>query len=182
MSLRAVTQGTIDDRLDMVREPHYEDLDPRRIRLFEDGSGRTRLTIEGDRSYLDVRTVRAFPFSDRERWIGFQDGANRSIGLVEDPNELDPESRALADELLRKHYFLPAVGRVLSLREEFGVVYVDVETDCGRRQFVATGLRDAVVDLGGGELLISDVDGNRYRVLDWRKLDSVSRRFLDRVV
>ena len=39
-----------------------------------------------------------------------------------------------------------------------------------------------MVELGDGELLISDVDGNRYRIVDWRRLDAASRRFLDRVV
>lgn len=182
MGLRAAMQGTMDDRLDMVREPHYEGLNPKQVRLFQDGSGRTRLTIADDRSYLDVHVVRAFPFSDPEHWIGFQDAFARSIGLIEDPGELDPASRDLTADLLRKHYFLPVIERVISLREEFGVVYVDIDTDAGRRQFVATGLRDAVVDLGDGELLISDVDGNRYRIVDWRKLDAASRRFLDRVV
>jgi hypothetical protein len=57
-----------------------------------------------------------------------------------------------------------------------------VETDHGQREFVAKGLRDAIVDLGDGELLITDVDGNRYRIADWRKLNVASRRFLDRVV
>lgn len=169
-------------RLDLAREPHFDYLNPAKLSLFRDESGRLRLTVEDDRSYLDVRVVRAFPFSDPARFIGLLDGADKVIGLVEDPRELEDDSRALAEEALARHYFIPTIQRVVSLTEQYGVVYLDVETDRGPREFVAKGLRDAIADLGEGELLISDVDGNRYRIADWRQLDVRSRRFLDRVV
>ncbi|MBN2310852.1 MAG: DUF1854 domain-containing protein, partial [Candidatus Hydrogenedentes bacterium] len=74
------------------------------------------------------------------------------------------------------------IKEIWSLREQYGVVYVDAETDRGRKEFVAKGLRDAIVSLGDGELLIADVDGNRYRIDDWRRLNARSRQFLERVV
>jgi hypothetical protein len=180
--MESVMQGSAKLRLDLAREPHYEYLDTRALRLFRDESGRLRLVIENDRCYLKVKVVRAFPFSDPDHFIGFLDGRDKMIGLVEDPGALDPESKRVADESLRRHYFIPTIHSILSLREQYGVVYVDANTDYGRKEFVAKGMRDAVVDLGGGELLITDVDGNRFRITDWRKLDLASRRFLERVV
>ena len=175
-------KGSAELRLDLVREPHYDYLDPEKIELFRDDSGRLRLVIENDRCYMDVKVVRAFPFTDPARFIGFRDGRDMMIGLIEEPEPLRPESKRTAYEALRRHYFIPTVRRVLSLREEYGVVYIEVETDFGCREFVAKGLRDAIVSLGGGEVLIADVDGNRYRIEDWRKLNVVSRRFLERVI
>ena len=93
-----------------------------------------------------------------------------------------PESRRVAADALGRHYFLPVIRKVLGMREEFGAVYFDVQTDRGRRQFIAKGVRDATVELSEGELLICDVDGNRYRVADWRRLDLRSQRFLVRVI
>jgi hypothetical protein len=177
-----MTDESRRSRLDQAREPHFESLDARRMKLFHDDSGRLRLTVEGNRSYTDVKVVRAFPFSDREHFIGFLDNRDKVITLVTDLREMSPESREIALEALERHYFIPTIQRVLSLKEEFGAVYLDVETDRGRRQLVAKGLRDAIVDLGGGELLIADVDGNRYRIIDWRSLDLRSRRFLECVV
>jgi hypothetical protein len=57
-----------------------------------------------------------------------------------------------------------------------------VETDRGRRQFIAKGMRDAIRDLGDGELFIPDVDDNRFRIADWRRLDARSRRLLEHMV
>lgn len=173
---------TKEIRLGLAREPHYDHLDPKTMRLFRDETARLRLTIQGDRSYLDIKVVRAFPFSDPNRFIGFLDSRDKLIGLIESLDEMDPESRTAALDAMNRHYFVPTILHVLTLKEEFGAVYLDVETDRGRRRLVAKGLRDAVVDLGGGELLIADVDNNRYRIADWRKLDPRSRRFLECVV
>ena len=68
------------------------------------------------------------------------------------------------------------------MREEFGAIYCEVETDRGRRQFIARGARDAIEELAGGEFLIPDVDGNRYRVPAPQHLDTRSKRLLERVL
>jgi hypothetical protein len=167
-----------------VREPYYESWDSGRLRLFQDGSGRRRLTVEGDCSYLDVKVVRVFPLSDPDNYIALLDakGRDKVIGLVKDPGELDPDSRQVAEAALQRHYFVPTITRIRSMTEEFGAIYCDVETDRGPRQFVGRGLRDAIEHVGDGELMIPDVEGNRYRVADWRRLDTRSRRLLERVV
>ena len=63
-----------------------------------------------------------------------------------------------------------------------GVVYGDIETNLGLRQFVVKGIRDSILDLGDGRVLIMDVEGNRYMVKDWPSLDDKSRRLLERVL
>lgn len=166
----------------MSREPDFVFLDPGKVKLFKDDSGRLRLTIEGDRSYPEIKVVRAFPLSDPHHYMGFLNAKDQVIGLVVNPEELDEDSRELATEAVERHYFVPIIERVRSLREEFGAIYFDVETDRGRRQFVAKGIRDAMEELGEGELLIPDVDGNRYRIADWRRLDARSRKLLERVI
>jgi len=44
------------------------------------------------------------------------------------------------------------------------------------------GARDALEEQGDGELLMPDVDGNRYRVPNLETLDPRSRRLLERIV
>jgi hypothetical protein len=167
-----------------LREPDYQTLDPSRLRLVEDESGCVRLVVEADRTYLEVKAVRTFPLSDPDVYVGFLDARcrDRVIGMVPDPRELDPESRRILGRLLHAHYFIPTILTVVKLTEEFGAVYFDVETDRGPRHFVAKGVRDAIEELGDGELLIPDADGNRYRIADWRRLDARSRRLLERVI
>jgi hypothetical protein len=168
--------------LHLEPEPVYERLDPAAVRLFRDDTGHLRLVIEGDRCYVAARVLRTFPLSDPDHYLAFLDDKERLIGLIPDPGELDEESQRQARRELERRYFLPTVHRVREAREEFGALYCDVETDQGRRQFVTRGVRDTLVELGDGQLLMSDVDGNRYRVADWRLLDPRSRRLLERLV
>ena len=164
------------------REPHYESLDPRSLRLFRDDSSKLRLTVEGDRSYTDVKVVRAFPLSVPDGYVAFLDGKDKVIGMITSPATLDHGSQACVREELKHRYFTPTIQRFLSLREEYGAIYCTVETDHGPRDFVARGIRDTLEDLGNGQLLFSDVDGNRYRIEDWRRLDAKSRRMLELVI
>ena len=164
------------------KEPDYEFLDPKKLCLFRDDSGRVMLTVEGDRSYPEVKVVRAFPLSDSEHYIGFLDKKDRVIGLVIDIKEFEPGPGKIVVEELDRRYFTPDIERIYSLKEEFGVIYCDVETNYGRRQFVAKGIRDSMEEMGDGELLLADVDGNRYRIADWRQMDVRSRTLLERIV
>ncbi len=168
----------------LEREPAYDFLDARRIKLRLDGRGHLRLTIDGDRSYLDIKVVKAFPHSEPLGYFGLLDAraGDKVIGIVVDPAEMDSTSEQAVEGALQHHYFIPTITRVTSLKEEFGAVYMEAETDRGPRHFVARGIRDGIEDLGDGSLLLPDVDGNRYRIVDWRRRGPKSRRLLERVI
>ena len=167
-----------------LKEPYYDSVELHRLRLFRDATGRLRLSVEGDRSFLEVKVVCAFPLSQPDGYLGFLDGRRRDmvICIVEDPGRLDAASRQEALAALHRHYFVPLITRVHGLKEEFGATYFDVDTDRGRRQFVCRGVRDGLEELADGDVIIPDVDGNRFRVRDWEHLDARSRRLLERVV
>ena len=169
-----------DDGLE--REPHYGSLAPDRMRLFRDETGRLRLTIEEDRSYLDVKVVAAFPLSEPGRYVGLLDSKYKVIVLVPDPRELGEQSQGTIAAALAHHYFTPTIRQVRRAKEEFGAFYFSVDTDHGPRDFVVKGARDTLEELGEGCLLLKDVDGNRYRIDDWRRLSHASRRLLEKLL
>ncbi len=152
-------------------------LNPAVVRLFRAG-GTTRLTVEGDRSWLQVAIARAFPISDPHHYIGFQDAAGKDIGLLVDPADLAPESRRILEEELELRYFVPEVTEVLSVKEEFGAVYWRVRTDRGEKELVVRNLKDSIHELSGNRAIIIDVDGNRFLIPDTRRLDSKSTGIL----
>jgi len=143
-------------------------LDAKTLRLFrthaEDAT--VRLTIEGDRSWREVRVARAFPFSDPDRYIGLRDGDDKDIGILTTLHGLDNDSRAIIEEELERRYFTPRIERVLTVKEEFGVVTWEVETDRGPRRFLVRNLRDSTFPLGANRLMMTDTDGNRYEFPD----------------
>ena len=63
-----------------IQTPPPECVNPKDIRLFREPPWKLRLTIEGDRSYLMVRVVRAAPLSQPSRYICFLDEKMRLSG------------------------------------------------------------------------------------------------------
>jgi len=163
-------------------EPDYDFLDPARLRLFTDKSGRLRATVEEDRSFLDVNVVRVFPQSIPSGYWALTGPDGRVIGVIAEPEKLEKSSLEAARQALQRHYFLPVITEICSLKEEFGAVYFEVETDRGPRSFVAKGVRDGIVETETGELILVDVDENRYRIPDWHRLSARSRRHLERII
>jgi hypothetical protein len=154
-------------------------VDPRRITLFRGPRGVLRCTLEGDKSVLRAKVVRAFPLSHRMRWINVLDAKNKEVCLIEDPAALDPESRRLVDEELERQYRVARIDRIYSLTNEYRTLYWDVGTDLGRREFAMKWAADTIIWLGANHLLLVDIDTNRFAIPDITALDRESRARLD---
>jgi hypothetical protein len=167
-------------RLEEVRDVLA--VDPSKIRLFRDAGGVLRLTLEGDRSYLKVKVTRAFPLSLAGQYVGLADGQDRQIAIVKDPADLDPESRAITQEELRRRYFTAIIKSVEEVKELFGVVQWKVITDRGPREFLVRGMRESVYEMEGDQILVMDVDGNRFQLPRFDQLDRESRALVEKVL
>lgn len=153
-------------------------IDPARVRLFLGPRGVLRCTVEGDRSVLRAKVVRAFPLSGRDRWINVLDGKNKEVCLIEDPTKLDAESQRLITQELERHYRIAVIERIISIKNEYRTIFWDVETDLGRRDFVVKWAADTIQFRPPNELLLVDIDTNRFRIPDVDRLDPVSRKKL----
>jgi hypothetical protein len=154
-------------------------LDPRKLRFFPCGAI-LRLTLEDDRCYLKVTVVRVFPLSRPQRPLSVRDGANKEVGILVDAAELDAESRRLVQEELDRRYLTPSIHRIVAVKERFGTVEWSVETDRGPWKFTMRNPRENVVQPSPGRYLLTDVDGNRFDVLDLSALDAPSQAWLMR--
>ncbi|MBC8143728.1 MAG: DUF1854 domain-containing protein [Armatimonadetes bacterium] len=154
-------------------------LEPENLRLFrsEPGSASVRATVENDsrlspdRSYIHVRIARAFPFSKQNEYLGLRDGADKDIGLLTSLTGLDGESRQVLEAELERRYFMPVWKRTLRIKEQFGVIEWEMETDRGSRTYLLRNIKEAVQHLSSSRVLISDPEGNRFEVGDTSKLD-----------
>src|SRR5262245_17579636 len=100
-----------------------ERVDPRSLRLFYEPAGTLRLTVGDERSYPVVKLFQASPLSAPGRYLSFQHGKDEEIVMVESLDELTPESRAVAEEELRRRYLTARIRSVAAIRTEFGVTY-----------------------------------------------------------
>jgi len=151
-------------------------VDPTRVRLFRGPHGVLRCTLEGEKTVLRAKVVRVFPLSHSQRWINVLDWKNKEVCLIEDPDRLDPESRRLAAEAIEDHYRIPVIQHINAIQNEYRTMYWDVETDRGRREFVMKWATDTILWLSEDEVLLVDIDTNRFRIQNLLLLDAHSRR------
>ena len=157
-------------------------IDPREMQFFYEPPGTVRLTVGGDHSYHTVKVYQAWPLSRPSRAVSFLNAKDEEITLLDDLQQLSPDSRAVIEEELRRRYLTARITRVLEIRWEFGVTYWHVDTTRGERDFVVQSISESCVWLGDGHVLIVDVDGTRFEIKDLAEMDPVSRGFLDAVL
>ena len=157
-------------------------LNPETLRFSVTDGGFLALAVtggEGTAHYARINAYRAFPLSAADQYVSLRDADGKEIGILESLADLRPEQAALLREELERRYFTPVIKRVRSLKEEFGYSYWLVDTDAGQRRFTVQSGKNNVTVVGESRLLIVDVDGNRFFVDDYHRLDRNMLRTLE---
>jgi hypothetical protein len=149
--------------------------------LSRDAAGRLMLIDAEGVRHENVHPRRAFPLTDPEHWISICDERGQELALVDDPQCLPEQVRALLLDALERREFVPRVVRVHSILSEPDALVWDVETDRGRTTFRMEG-EDHIHLLDGGRVLLTDIHGIRYLITDIHAFDAGSRRKLERYV
>ena len=153
---------------------HPENVDVSKVRLYREPAWKLRLTTEDDRSYTRVKVVRASPLSHPTRYICLLDAKDEEVCMIPDMKDLDEDMRQIVQEELDRRYLTSTIESVVSIRNEFGTSYWDVETNRGPREFVVQNVAENAQWLGDHRLLLVDVDGNRFEIPNLGDLDKKS--------
>ena len=145
------------------------------LELRWEGDGRLLAIIDG--GHVAVRLRQCFPWSEPGRHLSLRNEDDEEIARVEDPEQLDPESRRALEGALAEAGFVLDVVRVVDVEEEVEIRQWTVETRHGKRTF-QTHLDDWPRVLPKGGLLIRDVAGDLYRLEAPEKMDAKSRELL----
>lgn len=133
----------------------------------------------GDKDYGRVSLHRAFPFSHGNNYICVKDKEGKEIGLMKDFEEFPESSAELIMEELERRYFLPKIDKINSIKEEFGYSYWDVATNLGDKRFTIKKDNSSFFNVKDNRILVIDVDGNRYEISDYTRLDLKSYRLIE---
>lgn len=147
-----------------VTMPDEKVLDPATLRIFRGEDGIARLEVEGDRCLMGFTVARLFPITHRLGYLSIADPTGEELGVLYELRALPRAMRRILLEELRRRYMVPQITYVNSLRTEYGILYWDVETTRGRREFVVREVRDNIREFAGGRMQISDVDGNQFEI------------------
>jgi len=131
--------------------------------------GNILLNTDG-RQQIIANATAAFPLSDPQRIISLRDHNGQEIGILDDVSRLDPHSKPIISEALERSYFMPRITDILDIQENLNVFEWEVETDKGLRTFEVRSIRKNIRRIGQRQLIIKDVDGNRYEIRDWMTL------------
>ena len=124
-----------------------------------------------------VRVHRCFPWSEPGRFLSLRDGQNEEFVLVPDVRQLEGDARRALESALLEAGFVLEVTGISDVSEEVEIRTWKVQTRQGPRTF-QTRLDDWPTEVPGGGIVIRDVAGDLYHVVDPGALDERSRRWL----
>ena len=138
-----------------------------------------RLTLTDGTVYEDLEPRRLFPFSNGSAYVTLLDKKEREVAMVRDMNTLDAASRDALEQCFHEYYMIPKITRVIACEDKFGILKWTVETDRGEVTFQIRNRHSDIKHLHGTKrVVIRDSNDNRYEIPDYTKLDAHSRLLL----
>lgn len=148
-------------------------LDPTTIKIEESTYAGLNITID-EKQYEGVRASLALPITDSEHYVSLRVGATKGeeveIGMIRNLSDLSEQCQKLIRRELKKRYFLHVIHKITEVKEKFGFIYFDTETNKGLRKFAMRYEYNRVQEYGEFGRVILDTDDNRYIIPDLRLL------------
>ncbi len=151
---------------------------PLKAYFYRNNGGFLGVKLE-DKEFERVSLHRAFPLSYSSSYISVKDKEGKEVGIIKALDEFSEDTVKLFEEELDRRYFLPKIDKINSIKEEFGYSYWDVITDLGAKRFTIKKDNSSFLNVKDNRILVIDVDGNRYEISDYSKLDSKSYRLIE---
>lgn len=158
-------------------------LTPQNAKFTETAGRMLKLDYEG-KEYPRVQLHRSFPHSDSRKFISVRSfdpekSVNDEIGLIRDMDDFDEQTAELLEKFLELRYFAPRITKLLNIKDEFGYTFWDTETDQGGCRFVVRKDSRSIIHDTGGEVLVVDVDGDRFVVPDVQALSDKEMKLIE---
>ena len=136
------------------------------------------LELNGE-DYKRVQLSRALPFSAPSQYICVADMEGKEVAVLESLEAFDAEQLALLETELGIRYFYPIVTQVKSIKEKMGSYYVDLNIGEHKKTIAVKDISKNLKQLGGGTIVLTDVDGNRFMIPDVYKIQKKSLQSLE---
>lgn len=153
-------------------------LEPEKCSFSFNANGFLVLTLNGE-SKGRVKLIKSYPYSLNDEYICVHDLDDNEIGIIRDLKALDTASLQNALKELQNRYYCPTVTAVKSIKERMGHFYFETLIDGKEKSFTVRDLTRNLRFSGENTLLIFDVDGNRYIIPEYEKIEQKSRRLLE---
>lgn len=138
------------------------------------------LEFEGEK-YDRVNFHRTFPFTSTNDFISVRKAQDKAeeIGIIVSLDVFDSKTKEDILHQLELRYFMPKITKIISIKEEYGSCYWAVETNKGSCKFSMNAHGSNTIKLSETHLIIKDVDGNRYEIINTEALTPKELKKLD---
>lgn len=155
---------------------------PATTTIFEGTFSLIHVSVKDDTLYRGVFAVMMFPIRHPDQFISlrYTDAKDREqeIGIIEDLGVFPQAAQQLVRSALVKHYYEQTVTRIYKVENRFGLLFFEVETQLGRREFVMPWRGDRAEDYGATGKVLLDAFDNRYIIPDLTRLPAADRNAL----
>jgi hypothetical protein len=142
--------------------------------------------VNDDEHYRGVFAMRMFPVRYQDQYISlhYTDDADKDheIGVLEDLSVFPEEQRRLINGSLSAHYYEQWIVKIHDIRSEYGLLFFDVETRQGRKEFVMPWRGDRAEEYGDKGKVLLDAMDNRYIIKDMQDLSALDLAKLKRFI
>jgi len=122
---------------------------------------------------------RMFPFDSPDDFISVLDKDGKEYGVIRKISDFTGEAAEIIENFLTQKYLCPEITKIISLKDQLGYSYWEVETDKGRMSFTMHDTYRNIARVSDTRLVLSDIDGNRFSIKDVLALDSKSYRKIE---
>ncbi len=136
------------------------------------------MTLNGE-NMGRVKLIRTYPYSLTDQYICVHDLDDREIGIIKTLNSLDDASKCACNKELENRYYCPTVTNIKSIKERMGHFYFETVIDGKEKKFTVRDITRNLRYASDNTLLIFDMDGNRYIIPEFEKIEEKSKRLLE---
>jgi len=169
-----------------IEKPEVVFLKPDKIKIFRATFGTIHVMVNNESLYRGVFAVAAFPVSNPTKYISlfYYDERDREqeIGMLEDIDDLTEQQKDLVKQALTRQYFSFEILAINSIKFAYGLLFFDVETDKGTRQFSMRWEGSRALDFAGKGKIILDIFEDRYVLKDISKLSRTEQELFLRYI
>jgi hypothetical protein len=152
--------------------------DPGACRFYRNENGFLALELNG-KNYRRVQLCRALPFTAPSQYLSVTDMDDKEIASLESLATLESAQQALLQAELDLRYFYPEVTQIKSIKEKMGSYYMELCVGAREKTVAVKDVSKNLKQLEGGELIVTDVDGNRFRIPNVYAIHKKSLRMLE---
>jgi hypothetical protein len=161
-------------------EPRVLRLEPGNTHIFEGTFALMHCSVKNEGLYRGVFAVLLFPISHPNRFISLRctDEADKiqEIGVIDRLGDFPEEAQTVIRASLQKQYYEQTILRIHVIKCEYGLLFLDVETQRGREKLMMPWRHERAQDFGEDGKVLIDAFDNRYVIPNVSALTPAEQR------